>query len=63
MAPADTVCGWSDDRCDPSTSGHTGGTAGKEQAGLREELKRAVTEAVSGDVLGPDSQATGTSWL
>ena len=31
MGPAGTVCGWSCDSCDPSTSGHTGGTAGKEQ--------------------------------
>lgn len=52
MGPAGTVCGWSCDSCDPSTSGHTGGTAGKEQVGLREESKHTVTEEVVGDVQG-----------
>lgn len=39
MALADAACGRSDDMLDPSTSGHAGGRAGKEQAGLRKELK------------------------
>lgn len=54
MAPADRVSGWSDDRSDPSTSGHTGGRAGKERVGLGKELKCVVTVAVLGDVLRPD---------
>lgn len=39
VAPADVACGWFDDMFDPNTSGHTGGRAGQEQAGLRKELK------------------------
>lgn len=39
MAPADAACGEFDDMLDPSTSGHTGDRAGKEQVGLRKELK------------------------
>jgi hypothetical protein len=39
VALADIICGWLDDTLDPSTSGCTVGRAGKEQVGLRKEIK------------------------
>lgn len=39
MAPVDVACGCFDDTLDPSTFGHTGDRAGKEQVGLEKKLK------------------------
>lgn len=53
---------WSCDSCDPSTSGHTGGTAGKEQVGLW-GIKTHGHRGGGRRRAGPDSQASGISWL